>query len=475
MKLSVNIKKSRIRLAFLLLALLPGLDSCKKFVEVPPPLTSINSSNVYSTNATAAAVVTGLYQNMVNDGNILNLSVYPGLSADELQLNSVYDLTLNQIYANSLTAAGNLDLWSPLYSYIFIANSAIEGINQSQSLTPAVKQQLLGEAKFCRAFLYFHLVNLYGGVPLALTSDYKANSILDRASESTVYKQIISDLVDAQSKLSGDFLDGSILNITTERVRPTKWAATALLARTYLYTNDYSNAAIQASKILTNSAQFNLVPLSDVFLMNNNEAILQFQSTNEGQDTQEARYYIIPPTGPNSPTPVGISSFLLNAFEPNDQRKTIWIQSVNVAGTTFYYNYKYKNNTPGSAITEYETVFRLAEQYLIRAEAESNLGNTSGAVADLNVIRSRAGLSNYLGATDKTSLLYAILHERQVELFAEWGQRWFDLKRTAMLNSVMTPLVSQKGGTTWLPYQSLYPVPRPQILIDIHLMQNPGY
>jgi len=119
-------------------------------------------------------------------------------------------------------------------------------------------------------------------------------------------------------------------------------------------------------------------------------------------------------------------------------------------------------------------MLRLGEQYLIRAEARAQQGETTQAVADLNVIRNRAGLPNYSGGTDKASLIAAIFHERQVELFTELGHRFFDLKRAGTINAVMGSVAPQKGGT-WNANKALFPIPISDILNDSNLTQNPGY
>src|SRR5438552_17436425 len=111
---------------------------------------------------------------------------------------------------------------------------------------------------------------------------------------------------------------------------------------------------------------------------------------------------------------------------------------------------------------------RLAEQYLIRAEARTQENNISSAQTDLNVIRSRAGLGP-VTASDKASLLAAILHERQVELFTEWGHRWFDIKRTGTVDATMTVVTSQKGGT-WNTNQQWYPIPQSELQNDVNLV-----
>jgi hypothetical protein len=144
--------------------------------------------------------------------------------------------------------------------------------------------------------------------------------------------------------------------------------------------------------------------------------------------------------------------------------------------TTYYYAYKYKANTAfGSSapVTEWPIELRLAEQYLIRAEARAQQNNLDGAKSDLNVIRSRASLAATTAST-QTDVLAAVAHERQVELFTEWGHRWFDLKRAGKIDAVMGVETSKKGGT-WAAYKALVPIPASEILIDHNLTQNPGY
>jgi hypothetical protein len=113
---------------------------------------------------------------------------------------------------------------------------------------------------------------------------------------------------------------------------------------------------------------------------------------------------------------------------------------------------------------------RLAEQYLIRGEARAHQNNVQGAQEDLNIIRSRAGLGATT-ANDESSLLAVIETERQVELFAEWGHRWFDLKRTGRADAVL----SLEKAPNWQSTDRLYPIPFEEIKINPSLTQNPGY
>jgi hypothetical protein len=336
-----------------------------------------------------------------------------------------------------------------------------------------------------RAFCYFYLVNLYGDVPLVLATDYKQNALLARTGKDQVYQQIISDLKDAQNLLSDKYLDGSLTAYsgTPEKVRPTKWAATALLARTYLYTEKWTDAEAQATSVINNSTAFSLDTLNGVFLKNSKEAIWQLQPIRNGvySNTQEGAFFKLPSTGPNTTQyPVYLSNNLLNSFEPNDQRRSKWVDSVvvSISGvpTAFYYPSKYKIGQVNTAVAEYSMVLRLAEQYLIRAEARANVAGTGlgGAIADLSSIRTRAGLSVYNGPANKDSVLNAIYHERQVELFTEWGHHWLDLKRTGKVDAVMSTVTPQKGGT-WETTDQLYPISSTELQRNPNLTQNSGY
>jgi hypothetical protein len=116
---------------------------------------------------------------------------------------------------------------------------------------------------------------------------------------------------------------------------------------------------------------------------------------------------------------------------------------------------------------------RLGEQYLIRAEARVQQNDITGAISDLNLIRKRAGLPGTL-ANDKASLLAAIMHERQVEMFTEWGNRWLDLKRTKSVDTIMN-IVAPAKNTTWNSNWQWYPIPVNDIIQDPNLVQNDGY
>jgi hypothetical protein len=165
----------------------------------------------------------------------------------------------------------------------------------------------------------------------------------------------------------------------------------------------------------------------------------------------------------------------LNSFEANDNRKSQWLGTTSVNGNTYFFPFKYKigrlDAMPNGNIDQFYMVFRLAEQYLIRAEARAHLNNITNAIADLNFIRVRAGITDISNTIVQQEALEAIAHERQVELFAEWGHRWMDLKRTNKCNKVLASI----KGSNWQPTDTLYPIPYSEIMSAPNLIQNEGY
>lgn len=438
--------------------------ACKKFVAVPPPINQVTSQTVFTSDATAMATVNGIFSQMMNDPNQFTSSLatlYPGLSADEFTNYSpgnLDELRLNKIsYANHAVLQSGF--WQPAYKYIYTANLILEGLQGSATLTPAIKTQLTGEAKFIRAFCYFYLVNLFGDVPLVTSSTYRENAVLARTAANTVYQQIIRDLEEARQALPANDLSG-------EKTVPGQWAATALLARAYLFTGNWTKA-VEATRLLIKSGRYRLVPVREVFLRNSAEAIWQLQPVSPVYNTYEAAT-LFPASASTAPTYV-LTPGLVNAFEPGDQRKKEWDTVRVYNGDTLHFAVKYKVNGLNLPRTEYYTVLRLAEIYLIQAEAEANLGELPAALEDLNAIRRRAGLADFT-SNSAAGVRLAIEAERRVELFAEWGHRWLDLKRTGRAGQVLG-----NSKPAWTATAALWPIPQQEINLNPGLTQNPGY
>ena len=464
MKIKDN-RTMKSQLTVMLITCIISFIGCKDFVEVRIPGNQILGAEVFNNDASATSAITGIYSKMMGgsgfaSGGARSLSLITGMSSDEfINYNTSYvDYAANDLQPT--TSMLDLYLWNEPYKYIFTANAILEGLAKSNSVSPLVKKQLQGEAHFIRAFCYFYLVNLFGEIPLQLTTDYKVNAVAYKATVPKVYAQIMVDLKEAENLLSSDY-------ITAERVRPNKWTAGALLARTYLYTRDWTNAASKSLELINQTSQYTFEQdIDKVFLKSTRETIWQMLPVNPSYNTNDGNIFIL--TG--KPGTSSISSTLYTSFDNLDKRKTHWVGSIKVGADQYYYPYKYKVRT-GNALTEYAIVFRLTEQYLIHAEAEVHLEHPDEALKSINKIRYRAGLANLSNQLTGDEILIAIEKERRVELFSEWGHRWFDLKRTNKANAIIGSL---KPGT-WKETDVLYPIPQVEIERNRNIGQNNGY
>lgn len=447
------------------------LTACKKLIEIPPnPPTEIATAEQFVDSATTMTAIAGIYSYPPNGtyGFTFNdgfLSLCTGLSSDEISVTTGNSDYL-QFYQYGLTRYTDIisELWSDPYIAIYRVNATLSGIAASSGLSASLKTQLTGELKVVRALYNFDLVNLFGAAPLVTGIDYTTTSKIGRTSVDSLYRQILTDLTDAQQVLP-------VAYPSSGHARPNLYTIKAFMAKVYLYRQNWQ-AAYNAADTVIQSGLYALEPnLNNVFLDGSQEAIWQLPATGIYNGTKEAQNYV-PYTNSTVPS-YPLTTFLLNAFETGDQRLQDWagtaIVNTGSGNQTFYYPYKYKNvNTPAST-TEDFMVFRLGEQYLIHAEAAAELGNLGTALSDLNIVRARAGLPASTAST-QTALLTAIMHERQVELFCEWGNRWLDLVRTG---TAATVLNAEKGG--FQSYMTLYPLPNSQIEENTLLTQNPGY
>lgn len=476
----MNTYKIYLSYAIAALLMLPSITGCRRAVEVPAPSNSLIGETVFANSKTATAVLTGVYHGMhatngIADGN-WSISKFMATAADESK-NYFIGVAATQFYANQLSSNPGTYFWSQLFKAIYAANSVIEGVSKSETLSQEVKDQLTGEAKFIRAFMNFYGVNLYGRMPIVTSTNYRVNNVITRSTQPDVYKLIVQDLLDAKQLLKNEYRDASN-NATTERIRPNRAAAAALLARTYLYMKDWTNAEIQATEVIGTAGYTLLNDINKVFLKNSEEAIWQLASTHATITNTLDGFYFTLKTSPGFQHHTTLSTYIVNAFEDKakDNRYKIWVGSYTAGATTYYYPAKYKASNTNTPVTEYSMIMRVGELYLIRAEARANL-NKPTAKNDLDAIRNRAGLGGYTGPLTPAALLAAVMQERRVELFTEWGHRWFDLKRTGALDPLMkgdNGVTAGKGGK-WTANDTLVPLPITEISINPKLGQNDGY
>lgn len=400
-------------------------SSCDDYVTVDLPPTQLTASAVFEDKMSANAAMVEVYAKMrktgIFSGTSSGVSVAIGAYADELDYFGDDTKGISFFYGNALLPSfGDVStLWNNSYSQI------------------------------------------YGATPYITSTDYRTNSKAAKMSVMDLYPKLIADLEEASTLLPEAY-------ISADRVRPNRFAAKALLARVYLYNGNWAEAANEASAVLNHTDLYRPVSnLAATFKKQSTTTIWQFMPGVAGQNTDEATTFIFT-AGP--PPLVALSPSLMSAFETGDLRKSSWTKAVTKTSSTWYHADKYKTKGNSGTSVEYSIVLRLSEQYLIRAEARARQGELSGAKEDLNVIRTAAGLGNTTAATD-VAIIDAVLRERRVELFAEYGHRFFDLKRYGTVNAVLS--VVKRG---WEATDSLLPLPETELLVNPNLLpQNPGY
>lgn len=464
--------------------------SCNKMLEVKAPINSITTDQVFQNDQQADLALNGLYSYLINggeanssDGALLGVKVFStggvsilaGYSADEFyqpglsSSSEYYSFQTNKLTINN--AKHIAPIWNSAYKAIYNANSIIEGVDASTSkeFHPETRLRIKAEAKTVRAMSYFYLVNLFEKVPLVLTIDFNSTRGLPSAMPPQIYTQMIKDLEEAIPDLSDEFT-----GVYTERIRVTSWFAKALLSRVYLFRKEYEKAWFYSNQVLENTGLFNLENLNTTFKRTSKEVIFQLKHDSATIQRKNAvpeslimsRFYLTPD--------------LMALFEQNDNRKTAWIAPILPTNGTpagfapSKYKINNKNFVTRGPRTEYYVVMRLAELYLIRAEANflRNATNKNFAIDDLNAIRLRAGADLLPHNLSENDFINAVAKERRIELFAEWGHHWLDLKRTGKSSEAFADIQYKKP---WDDRQLLYPVPKQEIEWNNNLSQNDGY
>jgi len=435
---------------------------CSKFLEIDPPKSRMNKQTIFFNEGTAKGALTGLYAKIYEFGNGYrnSVGVYAGLSADELTYLMIDNLAVSyaseEINQNRILPDNTnvKDLWAAFYNAIYAINSFIEGIEQQGgNFSGELRASLTGEALFLRSFTYFYLVNLFGEVPLVTSTAYQINSLLPKSRVMDVYGQIVHDLKKAETLL-GDHYVGR------ERTRVNRAVTQTFMARVFLYLEDWEQAEYWSSKVIDSKGLYQLESdLNRVFLKDSKEVIWQVTRIGNTQNAYDAMLFIQNSWHVLSP------GFVEMFHVSPDQRSSAWLFQKDL-GRNLYIPYKYRA-VAVDGTTEHSVIMRLAEQYFIRAEARLKQGNIPGAIADLDMIRQRAGLpilTSILSSPDESSLMEVILEERKRELFTEWGHRWFDLKRTGKAMEILSNL---KPGFTI--EDEWYPIPESERLKNPNL------
>jgi len=431
------------------------LVSCKKFMDVQP-VDSVSDGQTIVDKTSAETATRGLYRALSGDGYYgVTFQSIGYLSGDNVQWTGSQSIVQQFISHNVRADNANIaTAWSAIYATINRANHIIAKVPNVTDplLTDALKNQLTGEAFFVRALAYFDLVRTWGGVQLALTPTNSANDKngIKRSSVADTYAQVLGDLTAAEP----------LLPEATNRYRATKKTVWALRARYHLYQSEWALAESYATKLIGDAANYNLVKPYSAFFANNVVATPEsvFELSYSTTYTNGHRNQWQPPAnnGTRQWAPSDAFLTLVNDAAIGGNRNALVAKT---AQGLWYGNLYYR-----SPATDPAYVLRIAEQYLIRAEARAQLKDLTGALADLNAVRSRAGLPASTAAT-QADILLAIENERRIE-FAFEPHRWFDLVRTNRAAAVL-------GVTDKNKY--VLPIPAAEVLIDGSLEQNFNY
>lgn len=447
----MNIKKY-IGIAFISVI---SFSSCKKFLDIEP-VTQISEDVALTSKERIQRALTGAYSR-------LQVIEYYGaewpnavwLSGDNVMPFSAGTTDL-QFYGHAVLSSSNtMEItWRAMYQAINAANNVIDAIQKvdDPTLTDSARKNMLGQAQFIRALVYFDMVRTWGGVPLVLspTRGLTSESYPARNTVAEVYTQVIADLTSAEANLPA----------VVSRTIATKRAAQALRARVALYRGDWATAEQKATEVINATTEFSLVaPFEKVITdKRNSEGIFELEYSQVDGNELSAYFY---PTSMGGyyrvgPTP-GLIALLSNPAVAGN-RNVLLGQS----GTAYYGNRFRRAN--GATKDDNYAILRLAEMYLIRAEARANTNKINEGKADLDIVRARAGLPPAV-ATTQAQLLQAIEDERRIE-FAFEPHRWFDLIRTNRAAAVL-------GVTDTRKY--LFPIPGTEVLTNTQLIQNDGY
>lgn len=456
-------KTIKIITIVIIILLLKMTISCEKLVEVEIPNNQITTGQVFEDVQTANAALAGLYSGIRDSSPITGDQAGQlfGSYTDDLDcyattsVNGVFDLYTNRQIATNPTI---YSYWSSAYQNIYAANAILERINNSASLPVIEKNKIKGETLLIRSILYFYLQQIFSDIPFPVTTNYQVNQSLPKSTASEVLMRLESDL-----KVSVDLLKDEYRN--TERIYLNKKAAQLMLAKIYMVQHRWSDAELLLKSIVQSPLYQFENNITKVFQKTGTHILWQLKPKNSGDPTKEAMtYYFINA----APTNYALSQDLVVSFSNGDLRKQNWMAVVSFNGNTWYRTDKYKNRTNNT--TEYSIVFRLEEVYLLLAEALVQQNKLSEALPYINATRQRATLSALTGTVTQSALLNEILLENRKEFFTEMGHRFLDLKRTNLLNALITV------KPNWKSYHNLWPLPQQELLLNPNLNpQNAGY
>jgi len=431
------------------------LVSCTDLLDVEPT-DAVSADQAINDKVGVDRAITGTYSALHYVGSYgRNLILIGGLPSDNLRWSGTTQdysqIDLNVIAADNGVVDG---MWAANYDGINRANNVLHKIPDIDDLTDEERNQYTGEALFLRALFHYSLTCFFGGIPVKTEPTLDLESIDQaRSDQEIVLQQVIDDLTEAVNLLPASMPAG----------RASSFSAAALLARTSLAqfqltgNSSFADMAIaNANKVISGGGYSLLANYADLFQPDPNAESI-FEVVFDAQNSNRLAQYFFPRslTGRYEVSP---TDEFIASYEEGDLRKEASMAQ-DVENNT--YCIKYSDITAG---TDRVYILRLAEMYLVRAEARAYSNGDIGLIqGDLNVIRHRAGLPDVMANTLE-ALKSAIEKERRHELAFE-GHRWPDLVRTGRAATVM--------GIN--PNYTLFPIPLSELLTNNLMTQNPGY
>lgn len=395
--------------------------------------------------------IIGAYNALQRPSIACDAIIFADLAADNL-ISRGSKAQYREVSANTIQASNTYveAIWNRSYEGINMVNNIIEGIDGVTGITDQEKESYLGQCYFLRAFHYFNLVRYFGSLPLRTfpVKDASPESLnIPLSTEYEVFQQIISDLLQSENFLAGMGKGNSAF--------ANEGATKGLLAKVYLYIKNWSGAATKADEVIDMGYVLELAEYSLIFEenINNGEIIFQIDFAN----SQDASNIMNDWLTPNGRFEVAVwkdasrTETVSDDFESNDLRKASTVRFYMGSKGDDYYCAKYLDNVSRK---DNINILRLAEMYLIKAEALNELSYVADGEAfnSINAIRNRAGLSSYtsIDLTTQDHFRLAIEKERNFELIFE-GNRLFDLRRTGRINEVLPDIGTLKEAGWYFP------------------------
>lgn len=488
-----------------LLTLLLVFSGCDNFLS-EKPRDVLSPDTFFNSDEEAVSAVNGLYEPLY-DGSLYGsygIKRFYTYGADVIEPSREGGGSLNDINNYTLSVgrdAGARGAWNEFYKMVQNANVILDRVRDNENISPSTQDQVIGETLYLRAFAYYNLTNMFGDVPY-----YRENLAIEetqnlsRHNKTEIRNEILQDLQQAQDMLPGSYAD-------SERGRASEWAAATLMAKIYLIQEKWQEARNKSVEIINDSPHQLLDDYGDVFHFPeeeyNEEVIWSIVFVKDENPTINTSLFS--PRLRDEPANTSDRDALSDSLEARGEGFTGYGLAIPKCGFVdefpeddlrrphniaesylgFELNFPYmpkmwnlsETQSPRQNHGENYIIFRLADVYLMAAEAENELNGPGNAYQYINRVRERAYEPNQpLSGLSQQQFREAIYDERKWELAGE-GHRRMDLIRWGILEEALqnTRHCAYDPVGNFQPHHVRHPIPEEEIDLNENLEQNPGY